>query len=327
MLDFRELTYVVAIVDAGGFSNAARKLFISQPSLSQYVKKLEDSLGFAIFERRGNSTRLTYAGKEYVTFARETLRHRDQFLLTMNEMSSIQKGHLRIGVSFFRSSFYIPQLIPAFKEKYPSITIELLEQPAPTLEKAVAHGEIDLAISNLPVYVSGITYERLIDEMILLSIPTGHPLCGSLVQKTGAKYPNLDLRLAFAEPFIMMTPLYRLRTIANHICLDAGFIPSVILETSNFGTALRLVAKGFGLTFTPESLFLDNLGNSSGVCATFTHRDYTWPIAILRAEKGYLSDAAKTFIEFSHTVLCPKQEMMLPSSHFPESGLCYKDTL
>lgn len=303
MLHFRELSYVLAIIETGGFSSAAKKLFISQPSLSQYIKKLENSLGFAIFERSGNSATLTYEGKEYVAFAREALRHRDQFLQTINDISSLQKGHLRIGVPFFRSLFFVPKLIPAFKRKYPGIAIELSEQPAPALEKAVAHGEVDFAFSNLPVYASKISHEPLMDEMVLLSLPEGHALCGSLTQTPGARYPCLDLRLASAEPFIMMPPHYRLRAIANHICLDCGFTPSVLLETSNYGTAEHLVAEGLGLTFAPESLTLDHLKVPGVTHATFAIKDYIWPIAILYAEKKRLSNAAKTFMAFSRDIL------------------------
>jgi len=308
MLDFHELTYVLAIAQEGSFTNAAKKLFISQPSLSQYIKKLEDSLGFTIFERIGNTIKLTYAGKEYVSFAKETLKNKELFLQALDEISSLQRGHLKIGVSFFRSSFYIPKLIPSFKKRYPGITMELLEKPAPILERAVAHGDIDLAISNLPVYVSGLICESLFDEMVLLSMPAKHPLCEALTQKPGSKYASLDLRLASAEPFIMLPPSYRLRVLANHICLDAGFIPSVVLETSNFGTALSLTEKGLGLSFSPETLICDNFENPSVRHATFANKDYTWPIAILHSEKGSLSDAARTFAQFCHAVLRPAIE-------------------
>lgn len=271
--------------------------------MSQYIRKLEENLGFALFERRGAAVTLTDAGKEYVAFARETLQARDRFFLSMDDMSALRKGHLKIGVSFFRSMYFVPKLIPAFREKYPGIEVELYEQAAPALERAVAHGEIDIALSNVPVYVSGVAFEHLADERVLLAMPPGHPPCASLIQSPGGLYPSIGLRKAAGVPYIMMPSHYRLRIIANHICLDSGFVPSVILETSNFGTAQRLVSEGFGFTFTPETLIFGEYVQPGPVYATFFPKDYIWPIAALYSERHCPSDAARAFIAFSKAIL------------------------
>lgn len=303
MLTFKELTYVVTIAEEGGFSNAAKKLYVSQPSLSQYVKKIEQDLGFCLFERQGNNIKLTSLGREYITFANEVLQRRDTFLHTVSDYTELRKGSLTIGASAFRSVFYFPLLLPGFRAQYPGISIKLFEKPAPVLEEAVAQGTIDLAISNLPIYEPGLHTIPLLDERVLLALPPGHPLCAKLVREEGRKYPVIDLKLAADEPFIMMPTTFRLRMVSERICANAGFTPKITLVTANHATAQHLVAQGFGLNLSPETIILNRRDTPSPVYTTFSTGDYIWPIAVLCPANGFISDAARAFIAHARAVL------------------------
>lgn len=299
MLYFREATYVLAIIDCGSFSSAAKTLFISQPSLSQYIKNLEVFLGFPIFDRSGSKLTLTYNGSKYVEFARALLGLRDGFIKTMEDVSGLHQGHLSIGVSFGRSKYFIPKLIPGFKGRYSGVSIDLYEKPAAALEDALLQGIIDLAITTLPIISKELKYHHFFDEMILIAIPCEHSLTKELVFEPGRKYPLIDLSIASNCQFIMMPLNYRLRSLADQICADEGFNPQVVLTTSNFGTAHSLVSKGLGLLIGPETLLLSENLQPSPVYATFKKRDYLWPIVIAYKPSRYVSPAMEAFIEMS----------------------------
>lgn len=309
MLTFKELTYVMTVAEEGGFSNAAKKLYISQPSLSQYIKKIERELDICLFERQSNRVNLTPIGREYIAFATEVLNRRDTFLRTICDYTELRKGSISIGASEFRSVFYFPRLLPSFKEKYPGISIKLLEKPAPMLEEAVAHGEVDLAISNLPTRTPGLNTITLMDERVMLALPPMHPLCEKLVYVEGRDYPVIDMKLAAEEPFIMMPTTFRLRLLSEHICISAGFDPKISLVTANHATALHLVARGFGLSFSPETIMLNRADVPSPVYATFSAGDCFWPIAALYPESGFLSDAANAFIEHAKSILTRDKQL------------------
>lgn len=303
VLDFREFIYVLTILESGGISAAAKKLYISQPSLSQYIKKLEKELGFCIFDRMEKSMQLTYMGEKYVLFAQDVLNRRDIFFQAISDYTGLQLGHIVLGVAFFRSLFYVPKLLPPFKEKYPGISVNLFEQPAPMLEKALVKGTADLIITNLPIYTPEASYEHLFDEKILLAIPPDHRICKELVNIGDRQYPVLDLSKAQDETFIMYSPSFRIRTLSDHICMDAGFTPQHVINTLNFGTGHRLASKGMGLFFGPESLLLEDIVFPRPVYATFSKGDYTWPVVIAHNRDKYLTPAIKAFIDFSKSIL------------------------
>ena len=297
MLEFHELTYILAIAETGSFSKAAKKLLISQPSLSQYVKCLEGMLGFPLFDRSVKPIKLTHMGEKYVAFARNTLNVRDDFLQSIHEDCTLQSGHLIVGLSFFRSIYYTPRIFPVFKRRYPGITIELFEKPAPEIEKALINATVDLALTNLPVYQNGISYKKLIEEKLLLAIPPTHPLRDKLVWKKDEEYPALDPRHLIDVPFIKMPHNFRLRALSDLICKDAGLIPQIALVTANFGAAQHLVSEGMGVTLTPETLQLAEETQNRPIYATLIcNKNYTWPIVIAYSPKRYQTPAMTAFI-------------------------------
>lgn len=307
MFAFCEFTYIIAIVETGGFSSAARKLHISQPSLSQYVKKLEEDIGFPIFDRTKKPLSLTHSGKRYLAFAQEVLERRDGFLQSIDRNAGVQQGHLTVGVSFARSLYFIPRLLPPLHKRYPGLSIELLEQSAPNLENAILKGSIDIAITTLPIPAKGIAYKLLLNELLLIAIPSQNKLCDELVSMPDRKYPVIDLRKAANEPFVMLPAIYKLRALTDQICIDAGFTPSAIITTANFSTAHRLAGVGLGLHMGPETLFHAEIVHPTPVYATFSIKDYIWPIVIAYRADKFFTPAMKVFVEIAREQLADEK--------------------
>ena len=119
-MNLKHASYIMAILEAGSITAAAKKLLISQPSLSQTVKAVEDELGLPIFDRRAKQLTLTYAGQRYVESMREIMTAERNFLSEIAEMKNDHRATLRIGISAQRSISLLPQILPSFTRSLPS---------------------------------------------------------------------------------------------------------------------------------------------------------------------------------------------------------------
>jgi DNA-binding transcriptional LysR family regulator len=248
-LDFKELQYIASIARNQGITKAAQELFISQPSLSKYLQNLEADLGIKLFNRLGNRFVLTYAGERYVDYAKRILLVKKDLDEELNDISSLNKGRLNIAFPIIRGSYMVPASLPAFKEMYPNVEVNLREESSLVLEKLLLSGEADIAIFNHPIKHPELDYEVLSKEEIVLAVSKDHPLvnCGRLVED--GKFPWIDIKLFENDDFILHFPDQRTGQIAEQIFANAKITPNVVLRTRSIEGAVRLASSGFGLCF------------------------------------------------------------------------------
>ena len=182
-MDFRKLQYMLKVAEEKSFSKAAQKLYIAQPSLSQYIQKLELQLGVQLFDRSTNPLRLTYAGELYAETAKNILNLKDQLSNQMEDISNFKKGRLTIGLSAFRSTYVMPKILPRFHEKFPGIDVVLVEGNSVKLEELAIKGITDISLMTLPIKENFFSYEPILSEKILLAIPPQHPACKEILTK------------------------------------------------------------------------------------------------------------------------------------------------
>ena len=186
-MNLKQFKYVLVLSQEGSFSAAADVLGISQPSLSQYVKKIENEIGMTLFDRTGGLVRLTDAGQAYIDAGRKILDIEHQMQGRFNDIRENKIGTVRIGTSPFRSTSAMPAIAKAFKEKYPGVCLEIHEHDTATLMEGLAHGEFDLCLTMLPVDENVFEYEKIYDEEIVLAVPAKlDPLVGK--EKEGSRY-------------------------------------------------------------------------------------------------------------------------------------------
>lgn len=255
--------YLRALIEHGNFSNAAKALFISQPYLSKYIKRLEDELGVELINRNQTPLTLTYAGERYLAYMDKI----DEIYLNMlNEMQSInqmKKGRLKLGINPILGSHTLYNLLPQYMSTYTGIEIVLVEGMSNSIEKSLLQREIDICLNMLPLFNPDIAYERLYEENILLVVPKGHkyyrPEQGNKIQHFPIDPQNLT-----GEKFILTKQGHgALRDLTNKIFYEYSIKPHIILETTNIESAFRLANSGIGLTFIPEVLLRNHLPNQS----------------------------------------------------------------
>lgn len=302
----RELLYIKTIADVKSFSNASRLLFVSQPSLSQCVSNVEKELGTPLFVRSTKGLSLTTAGERYYNVACEILKIYADFTNEIVEFNELKRGKIHLGIPAFLSLNVLPRLLPVFNQRYPGITIELVEQNSTDLETLLLSRSLDFAIMHtIPWHndsaSDALDYVPLTTEPFVIVLPPGDPAAkysSGIDETTGL--PILDLRHIKDYPFLMVRRGNRLRLSCDHLLQQAEINPNIILTTRNYETSRRLACSGMGATIIPweyANLFAKNADGS--YFAFPPEYDSKWNTSIATIKNSYVSKASRTFIEMA----------------------------
>lgn len=308
-MDFHQFEYVMAVAEEKSFSRAAQKLFISQPSLSQYIMRLEQQLGIKLFDRTTNPLRLTYAGEKYIEASKNILNLNNQLEEQLADIADSNKGCIKIGVPIPTERYILPLILPEFYKRFPKIEIAIEEYSAIELEKMLIAGEVDFAIMHLPIQNKKIVYESLSDEKIFLVAPPKYQF---------EKGQELDFRSLRNEKFILSKPGHRMRVVADKIFRQAEFKPDVIFEIRNLDAIYRFAAAGMGFAFVPENVI--SLLNTNQYKNCFLLNDIGFTLAIAYRQGEYLTKAASEFIRITKEIADSKHKSKGTKEEIAENG-------
>lgn len=308
-MNFRNLQYFLAAAEEKNFTHAARRLYISQQSLSGHVAKLEEELGVSLFER-GPELKLTYAGERLALIARQICSLEQEILREAGEISDHRRGRLRLGVSYTCGRAMLPVLLPEFCKSHPLVEISLMEGNHRQLNEWLRQGEIDVLIGYMPIDVPGAQVSVMLRERLFLACPRHFSLevfGGDEKAVLRAREDGADLRLFSGQPFILLKAGNRIRAMLEHYGSGLGFLPRILLETENIETAFALAQQGMGITVYPElflrTLHADEAGSDSTLdLFPLPGEGSMGALAVAFMESGYRSPAVLDFI-----ALCRKQ--------------------
>ncbi len=240
-----ELRYIVALARERHFGRAAEKCNVAQPTLSVAVKKLEDELGVALFERGIGDVRLTPIGAEVVAQAERALAE----AMRVGEVAAAGKdplaGPLRLGVIYTIGPWLLPALVPRLKTLAPQMTLYIVEGYTEVLLARLKACELDVLVLALPVEEPGIVAQPVYDEAFCTLVPAGHPW---------AKLKTLRPGQLLDEPLLMLGAGNCFRDQVLDLCARAGAGESPqVLEGSSLETIRHMVASGVGVTVMPAS--------------------------------------------------------------------------
>ena len=252
-MEIREYSYILAVAECGSVSKAAEKLFISQPSLSAYIKNLERRLGFPFFVEGSGKTQLTTEGELYIKYAQQIMTLNDNLHRQLEDVKNLKRGLVRIGVANTRATFLLPRLLAAAGKNCPDIKIEIHEATSRALEQALSMRELDFAVLNYPFHTEGIEYIELLEEEFVVVLPKNHPASKKAVLSEESQYPWIDIRDVANEPFVLLRQGQRMRQIADMLFTQAAIHPNIMCETSSSITTLFMTEMGLGMSFTLDS--------------------------------------------------------------------------
>lgn len=298
----KNYSYFLTIAELRNLSKAAEKLYVSQPSLSQYLNRLENELGIKLFDRSKSPLRLTYAGEKYLEHIKKTLEMNRQILAELDDIKMNYRGKLKIGINTQRGAYMLPDIIPIFRSQFPNIELELREGSSDYLESLILKDEIDFCFLNLTNYSDHFSYEHLMHEKIFLAAYKNHPIVKDI--STSIENPtNVDLSIFKDQPFISLMKTQNLSTLVNNLFGKYGLKQNIAIETSNLTTAMNLVSANAGyFTFVPEVYAKHSLNVDRLSFFTVDTPELFWPLNIVYKKDAYLSKAALNFLAITKEI-------------------------
>src|SRR5688500_4884759 len=177
-MNLRDLKYLVALADHRHFGRAAAASFVSQPTLSTQIRKLEDELGVALVERAPRKVMLTPVGREIAERARKVISDVDQMTQIARRSQDPEAGTVRLGLFPTLGPYLLPHVVPNLRKRFPRLELLLVEEKTETLLAMLREGRLDAAVLALPLHEDWLEVEPLFEEPFLLAVPAGHPLAG-----------------------------------------------------------------------------------------------------------------------------------------------------
>jgi LysR family transcriptional regulator, hydrogen peroxide-inducible genes activator len=242
-LKLKDLRYLVAVAEQRHFGRAAARCFVSQPTLSAQLKKLEQDLGVQLIERAPNNVSLTPAGEEIVARARRILEASEEVVTLARSHRDPLAGRLRLALLPTIGPYLLPRVAPAIRRGLPRLQLRLYEyQTAPMLEK-LHDGELDVGILALPVDLDGLESRELYREAFLVALPERHRL---------AAHETLRVADLKGEALLLLEDGHCLRDQALEVCSRAGVREPQDFRATSLETLRQMVAAGAGVTLLPE---------------------------------------------------------------------------
>jgi LysR family hydrogen peroxide-inducible transcriptional activator len=242
-----ELRYIVAVARERHFGRAAQACFVSQPTLSVGIKKIEEELGISIFERGSNEISLTPVGEQVVAQAARTLDEASS-IKTIAQQSGDPLGYpLRLGAIYTIGPYLLPSILPIMRETAPKMQLLIQESYTASLREQLKQGKLDVAILSLPFEEPGMVVQPIFDEPFQVAMPAGHPW------ESRAAIPPEDLS---QEPILLLGAGNCFRDQVLQVCPSLARSSSAngmqqTLEGSSLETIRYMVASGVGMTILP----------------------------------------------------------------------------
>lgn len=241
-MNLRDLQYLVALADHKHFGRAAEASFVSQPTLSTQIRKLEDELGIALVERTPRKVLLTETGEEVVRRARQVLGEVDQIRKVARRAIDPDAATVRLGIFPTLGPYLLPHVIPALRAQFPRMELLLTEEKTETLLSMLREGRLDAVILALPVHDDQLHQEFLFEEDFVLAVPEGHEL---------ASRDALQLDDLADQDLLLLEDGHCLRDQALEVCQLTGAGERRGFRATSLETLRQMVAAGVGITLLP----------------------------------------------------------------------------
>lgn len=249
-----ELRYITAVGRELHFGRAAASCFVSQPTLSVAIKKLEDELGVTIFERHQHEVTVTSIGKQIIRQAQHVLEQANTIKLIAEDGKDPLKGRIKLGVIYTIGPYLLPKLIPQLTREAPDLTLIIDEDFTANLAEKLRQGELDMIIVSTPFEMQGVTTEVLYKEPFMVALPKDHPLSKKKSIKADDLVDETLLLLragnCFRDQVMEVCPACKSDTFSKDKIQKT-------LEGSSLETIRQMVAAGSGVTVLPGSSIID----------------------------------------------------------------------
>lgn len=312
-MNFLNLEYFLVAAEELNFTKAAKRLYISQQSLSNHIAKLEKHFGLQLFDRTPPMT-LTSAGLSLVKRARILLDARNETELELSDIKDFRSGNLSVGVTHARGTVILPMVLPPFHQAFPQVKLSLVEGTSQQLEDALLGGKVDITIGFKPSNELNVQSEVLLEETSVLVVP--HRIIDKYLPAQSRELRNLRTipiqEILRKCPFVTISATTWAGAMFERYCRKMSITPSVIVETVNIATLVALCLEGMGAIICPE-IFLHKLNIQQN--AEKLRHVSVYPldlkpehhvIALNYLKNKYQSQSAREFIRITKEIFAMK---------------------
>ena len=298
-MNMKQLKYVLVLAEEGSFSRAADKLNISQPSLSQYIKKIEKEQGIELFKRANGDVAVTDAGRIYIEAGRKILDLEHQMANAFSDLAEYKGGTLSIGISPYRSVHLMPYVLREFNKLYPDVELIVKEKSGSALIEAATRGEFDLCVISLPVDEKIFDYEIIHTESAVIAVDRNTELYEKLAAAAEndfrRKYPAVDLSVIQGMDFAVLKSGMPMRKLMDKMLLDYGVDINEKIEVSSNEALLSIVGSGVCASIVPSGL--TNAANASIAFFSIKQESDIRSVAVIYRKDQYMSKPIKDIIK------------------------------
>jgi LysR family hydrogen peroxide-inducible transcriptional activator len=312
-MNLRDLKYLLALADHKHFGRAAAACFVSQPTLSTQIRKLEEELGVSLVERAPRKVMLTPAGRDAAERARRIVAEVEQMKEAARRSQDPEAGTVRLGIFPTLGPYLLPHVIPRIRERFPNLELLLVEEKSDVLLSRLHEGRLDAALLALPVHDDQLHSQFLFEEPFLLAVPENHPL---------AKLDSLSLGELSNHKLLLLEDGHCLREQALEVCRLSGANEKSEFRATSLETLRQMVAANVGITLLPTLAIKPPVARSQNIhLLGFSDSHPSRRIAMLwrrsSAMAGFLLELSKVFSELPAELFSPTPEIGLQPSLSP----------
>ena len=252
-MNTKQLQYVLTLAHEGSFSKAADILNITQPSLSQYIKKIEQEVGITLFDRTNGDVRITDAGRVYIATARQILDLEHQMETSISEIAGNKTGSLIIGAAPYRAASMMPAIAKMFQSIHPGIHLVVREGTTAELVEGMEHGEYDLALTLLPIDGRMFHWEKVVEEELILAVPASFSGL-STTAMISRKYPTVDASVLDGQNLVMLTETQYMQKQLQNILAEKKISIRTAAVVKSLEAQIEFVKAGVGMALVPSGI-------------------------------------------------------------------------
>jgi DNA-binding transcriptional LysR family regulator len=287
-MEIRQLNYFLNVADQLSFTKASQILHISQPSLSKVIQIIEEELGVILFDRSTRRLQLTDDGKILVKFANTIMSSLEDLHVALAEGKQFKKGTIKLGLPPVIGVSFFPSIIAKFRNLYPQVQIQLIEEGGKIVEQSLLDGKIDLGVVVLPVNENNFETLPFVERCLSLIVHANHPL---------ATKENIRLSELKNEHFILFKEGFSLYDRVREACISEGFEPLIAYESSQWDFIGEMVAADLGIALLPD-MVCSKIDSRQIKVIPILIPQVNWNLALIWRKNNYLSHAAKAWIKF-----------------------------
>lgn len=252
-MNTKQFQYVLTLAHEGSFSRAADTLNITQPSLSQYIKKIEKEIGLSLFDRTNGDIRLTDAGRVYIEAGKKILDIEHQMENSFTDLASYKTGSLIIGAAPYRAASMMPVIALSFQKLHPGMHLIVREGTTAELVEGMEHGEYDLALTLLPIDDRLFRWEKVVEEELILAVPSSYPAFPTIEVKE-RKHPAVDASVLNGKSLVMLTDAQFMQKQLENIVLDHKLTIHPAAIVKSLEAQIEFVKAGVGMALMPSGI-------------------------------------------------------------------------